>query len=252
MISLITKEWIINDIEAVLFDKDGTFVDLHFFWGKITEMRSLEVIKRFNLDENLLDNLCLELGYDRASRRMFSDGITALYSRSKIIDIFVERLKKYQVSTTKNEVEKIFDEVSEAFYENFSEYVKPIESAVNFIKKLYSNGVKLGIVTSDSLKSTKLTLRYFDWEYLFDVIVGRESSRFTKESGELTKLAIKELHVDSSKIVMIGDAPMDYISAQNSGVDSTILVSTGQVEKKELEKYSQFCVNSLDEIEVLS
>ena len=30
MISLITEDWRIDNIETVLFDKDGTFIDLHF------------------------------------------------------------------------------------------------------------------------------------------------------------------------------------------------------------------------------
>ena len=81
MISLKTKEWEINNIETIIFDKDGTFIDLHFFWGKMTELRAKEVIKKFNLNENLLSNLCLELGYDIKTQKMLNDGITALYSR---------------------------------------------------------------------------------------------------------------------------------------------------------------------------
>ena len=51
MISLKTKKWEINNIETILFDKDGTFIDLHHFWGKMTELRCLEIIKEFNLME---------------------------------------------------------------------------------------------------------------------------------------------------------------------------------------------------------
>ena len=46
MINLISKKWTLKNIDTVLFDKDGTFIDLHYFWGKMTEMRALEVIKR--------------------------------------------------------------------------------------------------------------------------------------------------------------------------------------------------------------
>ena len=47
MISLKTNKWQINNIDTVLFDKDGTFIDLHYFWGKMTEMRVSEIIKTF-------------------------------------------------------------------------------------------------------------------------------------------------------------------------------------------------------------
>ena len=46
---------------------------------------------------------------------------------------------------------------------------------------------------------------------------------------------------------MIGDAPMDYISAQKTGIESTILVATGQIDRQNLLKTSQYCINSLKE-----
>ena len=51
MINLKTEKWEINNIETILFDKDGTFVDLHYFWGRMTEMRAMEVIKHFYLND---------------------------------------------------------------------------------------------------------------------------------------------------------------------------------------------------------
>lgn len=59
MINLKTDNFEIDNIDTILFDKDGTFIDLHYFWGKMTEMRVLEIIKRFNLKEDLFSVLCL-------------------------------------------------------------------------------------------------------------------------------------------------------------------------------------------------
>ena len=49
---------------------------------------------------------------------------------------------------------------------------------------------------------------------------------------------------------MIGDAPMDYISAKNAGIERTILVATGQLDKKTLEETSLYTINSLKEIKL--
>jgi CDP-glycerol glycerophosphotransferase (TagB/SpsB family) len=62
------------------------------------------------------------------------------------------------------------------------------------------------------------TLKQFGWENLFDVVIGRESSNFTKESGEPTKLAIKKLNANPKRTIMIGDTPTDHISAKNAGI----------------------------------
>ena len=57
MIKIYSADWELDNIEAVLFDKDGTFIDLHYFWGKMTEMRAKEVIREFNLEVSLFEKI---------------------------------------------------------------------------------------------------------------------------------------------------------------------------------------------------
>lgn len=251
MISLKTPNWQIDNIETVLFDKDGTFIDLHYFWGQMTELRVQEIIDKFDLRQDLFSELCLCLGFDTKNYKMLPDGITAMYSRSKIIEFFKSDLEKFGIKISEKELEEIFDRVSVKFYQNMYEYTKPINSAIDFIKNLHSKGIKLGIVTSDSVESTKLTLKYLGWEYLFESVIGRESSPHTKESGEPTKLALKELCANPQTTIMIGDAPMDKISAQNAEIDKTILVATGQIEENELKNFSAFTITTLNYITII-
>ena len=250
MVSLKTKNWQIDNIETVLFDKDGTFIDLHYFWGKMTELRVQEIIKRFNLKVEDFEKLCLCLGYDISSGKMLSNGITALYSRSKIIEIFRGNLEEFGVFTTDEELAEIFDYVSENFYHDMVKYTKPIEPAVEFIKELHKKRVNLGVVTSDSVISTELTLKNFGWTDLFGVVVGRESSNETKESGALTKIALEKLSANPQTTIMIGDAPMDCISARNVGIDKTILIATGQIGIEELKQTSDFVTDSLIDVKI--
>ena len=203
MIKLITKDWTLENIETVLFDKDGTFIDLHFFWGKMTEMRALEVIKKFNLTESHFAPICEILGYDINSKKMYPDGITALYSRIKIIEIFRNKLEELGINATETEITDLFNIVANEFYKEIEKYTKPIDEAIELIKKLHSMGIKLGIVTSDSVESTKLTLKKYSWENLFDVVIGRESSTETKESGIPTKMALKKLNANPATTIMI-------------------------------------------------
>lgn len=251
MISLKSPNWQINNIDTILFDKDGTFIDLHYFWGKMTELRAEAVIKYTHIDYTMKPLLCSYLGYSLEKSKMQKNGITALYSRSQIIDIFSTDLKKHNIFLTKEELERIFDKVSNEFYKKMYNYIKPIDSAINFIKKVHKLGVKTGIVTSDTAESTILTLRFFGWEDLFSTIIGRESCANTKESGKPTLLALDHLNADSQNSLMIGDAPMDYISAKNAGIDKVILVATGQLSSDDLSKTTNFVVNSLDDLNII-
>lgn len=251
MVSLKNPNWVFENVETVLFDKDGTLIDLHYFWGKMTELRAKEVINRFNLPEEYFEKICLYLGFDINSGKMLSDGITALYSRVKIIAIFKENLKELGVNTTDLELAHIFDNVSEVFYQNMQEYTKPIDEALELVKSLRECGVKIGIVTSDSVESTRLTIKKFGWENLFDCAVGRECSTQTKESGALTLIALSQLDANSKTTVMIGDTPMDYWAAKNAGVERVILVASGQLTVSDLREFSSCVVENLGQVEVL-
>lgn len=248
MINVSTNDWTIKNIDTVLFDKDGTFIDLHYFWGKMTCLRAERIISEYGLNDTLFNELCFLLGYDVNKDRMDENGITALYSRSKIIEIFKNDLSKYGVNTTEKKLTELFDEVNIVFYKNINEYTKPINSAIDFIKRIKAHNIKTGIVTSDSAESAMLTLKHFNWENLFDVVIGRESSPYTKESGEPTKLALSKLSSVAETTLMTGDAPMDYISAKNAGIKNTILVASGQICKENLQKTTPYAVNSMKEL----
>lgn len=250
MINFSTKDWCIENIDTVLFDKDGTFVDLHYFWGKMTEFRVKEIIKRYSLNDNLFFDLCLYLGFDIEKQKMKEDGITALYSRIKVIEIFSNNLKEIEINAKNEEIAEVFDYVSKEFYKNIDDYIKPINSAVNLIKLLKSKNIKLGLITADSIESTKLTLKNLSLENIFDVIYARESCNETKESGMPASLALKDLNSSPSNTIMIGDTPSDNLCAKNANIEKTILVATGQMTKEMLMKSSQFSIDDLSELSV--
>ncbi len=248
MINLVSVDWKLENIDTVLFDKDGTFIDLHYFWGKMSEMRVEEIIRRYKLPLDLFEKLCLKLGYNVSTGRMLSDGITALYSRQIIIQIFCKDLNSFGVDLSESDLEAIFDCVSDMFYKDMVKYTKPIYAAIDFIKNLREKNIKTGVVTSDSVESTVLTLKHFGWENLFDVVIGRESTKETKESGVPVKLALQKMQSNPLNTIMVGDAPTDYFAAKNAGVDRTILVATGQLDKKSLTATSPYALDSLTDL----
>ena len=251
MISLKSREWVIENIETVIFDKDGTFVDLHHFWGKLSELRVQYIINKYKLKQELLSLLCLKLGYNLETKKMEENGITALYSRPQIISIFCLNLQDLGIKISEHELEKIFDSVSNEFNSYIEKYIKPIPEAINFIKQLQQSNIKLGIVTSDSVEATMLTLKHLKLESTFASVIGRESCSFKKESGEPTKIALSELNANPETTIMIGDAPMDYLAAKNAGINKTILVASGQICKENLLNTSEYVLNNLSELSIL-
>ena len=81
-ISLRTENWEINNIEAILFDKDGTFIDLHYFWGKMTELRAKKVLEFCPPKKITLEEICFILGYDLKTKKCYQMELQ-LYIREK-------------------------------------------------------------------------------------------------------------------------------------------------------------------------
>ena len=49
MINLKAKNFELNDIELIIFDKDGTITDSHYFWQEIINRRAKKICKKLSL-----------------------------------------------------------------------------------------------------------------------------------------------------------------------------------------------------------
>ena len=54
MINLKSKNFNLKNLELIIFDKDGTITDSHFFWIEIIKRRAKRICLEYNLDENML------------------------------------------------------------------------------------------------------------------------------------------------------------------------------------------------------
>ena len=94
MIALKTEKWKIEDIDFVIFDKDGTFIDIHKYWGRVVELRANAIIRYFNLSQNFYKPLCDVMGYDINSKKLPPDSPVGLYARGKVQEILLYFLIK--------------------------------------------------------------------------------------------------------------------------------------------------------------
>lgn len=248
MISLKTNDWKIANVEAILFDKDGTFIDVHLYWGEIIKRRIKAVTAFYSIDQLFFSSLCLSLGLDLEQNRLIAAGPIALLDRNAVINSLIARLKQLKIIVKKEDIEHLFKEVHQDFLPEVNNYIKLIPEAKDLFDRLKSTDVKCGVVTSDVKANTEAILEYLDLKKYFDIIIGKDDCTQAKKTGEPARVAVDRLAVDPLKTISVGDALMDYEMAKNGGLLGSILVATGQTPFEELQQYTKMVVCTLKDV----
>lgn len=115
------------------------------------------------------------------------------------------------------------------------ENVIPVFPGVyDFLSKIRTLGIKQGIVTSKLESSAMITIDLLDLGKYFDDMVFREATVRAKPFGDPLIEAARRLGVtDMKKVLYVGDALPDLLSAQDAGCDFA-LVGWTKMPKEEL------------------
>ena len=237
----------LGPIRAVLFDKDGTLIDSHSYWGEIIVQRAHEIISYYQLPDDKYLGICESMGLCSKSLRLTEKGPVALESRSVVVSHVVGHLQDIGVISSDRQVNQIFDKVSYEMNIKTLPRIQPIRTAISTMSDLLRLVVKLAIVTSDTESNALSFIRQTGFSESQIVIIGRDSCPHSKKTGFPAKYAASKLGVDISQCIVIGDAPMDHQMAVNSGA-LHLLVSTGQLSYETLRESTPLVVNSLTEI----
>jgi len=105
----------------------------------------------------------------------------------------------------------------------------------DMLSKIRSSGMKQGIVTSKRESSAMITIDLLDLNGYFDTRVFREATERAKPHGDPLIYAAKTMGItDMSRVLYVGDAVPDLLSARDAGADFA-LVSWTKMDREELE-----------------
>jgi len=250
MISLFSPHWRIDRIETILFDKDGTLIDSHIYWGRIIERRSRALIEMFGLKDEMYPLLCAEMGFSLEKKALLPEGPIALVSREKVIDILVEFLKQEGIPADFSRIDKLFIQVHSDFLKEINSYIRILPGVEDFLREIKSKRVKLAVVTTDSINNTREIMRFLGIDKYFDLLLGKEATLLPKISGKPALIALEQLKADADTAIAIGDTSMDITMAKQARLKAAVAVSLGQVSFEELNRETEYVVSGYNELKV--
>ena len=132
--------------------------------------------------------------------------------------------------------QRLVDAYIEYNHKRLAENAIPIFPGIyDMLTKIRSLGISQGVVTSKREYPAMLTINFLDLNGYFDTKVFREATERAKPHGDPLIHAAKTMGItDMSRVLYVGDAVPDLLSARDAGADFA-LVGWTKMNREELE-----------------
>jgi len=205
-------------IKHICFDLDGTLVDSKETILESTKAALNQLKISYSISEDVFNNL--------------------------IGKHFVDIFREIRIDVT--DFEK-FISIYKSLYFDFidlSRLYPGVEEILNHLKK---NKIKISLLTTKVQEQAEKILDHVNLRSSFDYVMGRRDRITHKPSPEPLLLICKELEVEPSATLMVGDTELDIQCGKNAGAQ-TCGVLFGYRTREQIEKEKpEYIISSLNE-----
>jgi phosphoglycolate phosphatase len=225
-------------IRGVLFDKDGTLIDVTGTWVPVYR----EVLAELMTSEPAeIDAIMAKAGYDPATGGFRAGSILAGGTTRQLIDVWWPGL----TSAEADEKLRILD----IDYGNVAiKHLKPLMSLEPVLRELHQLGLKLGVATNDTEVSARNHMIELGVVDLFGIIIGADSVTRPKPAGDMIHAFAEATQFAPAEIAMVGDNPHDIEAARAGGAGLAIGVLSGNAAHGDIAHLADYTLASIAEL----
>lgn len=245
MVNLQVNNKRLNDIELVIFDRDGTLIELYHYWAQMVGKRADLICRQYGLDDAHKNKLMFEMGIDVANKRLRPEGPVGIKKREIVMQAAIDYLLLQGIRNSFDACVDIFKEVDRTTENDLAGLIKPMKGALELIDRLHKFGCKMAIATTDKTERAKLSMDFLGFTDKFDYIIGADAVAHSKPAPDMVTLILAELNVDKDRAVIVGDAVTDIEMGRNSGLKASIAVCTGITPRQRLEQLTEIVVDDI-------
>ncbi len=221
----------IKDPKLVLFDKDGTIIDIHHYWASMIQFRAEHIVEQYAKDradsDEIKSRLMDEMGVDLDCGRMKPQGPVGIKPRSYIAKVASDVMNRYGVSVNTDQIESLFAEVDIQTSLNMKPLLKLLPGVRSLLDSLNACGISSAIVSVDIADRAEKAVTVLGLESYFDFIIGGDLVEHVKPAPDMAILAMNKNGVLPESTVVIGDHPVDIKMGQGAGIELNIGVLNG-------------------------
>ena len=181
----------LNNIEAVIFDLDGTLVDSMWLWREI----DVEYLSKFGIE--VPDDLQQDV-----------EGM----SFSETAQYFKERFN------LPDPIEVIKAQWNQMAWDKYGNEVPLKKGVLEFLEELRRRGIKTGIATSNSKELVEHVLKSLNITQYFDSVRTSCEAKKGKPAPDIYLLVAKDLQVDPKDCLVFEDLALGIMAGKSAGM----------------------------------
>lgn len=234
-----------ENIQAIVFDKDGTLANSESFLRSLAQRRARLIDAQIpGVQEPLL------MAFGVEGDRINPGGLMAVGSRS---DNEIAAAA-YVAETGRGWIESL-EIVHSAFAEadkylpQKANHTPPISGVVDLLQTLSKYSLKLGILSSDTTNQVQDFLQTYRLESYFHGLFGVDEYK-SKSDSQLLQQLFSTLSVSPGQTMMIGDSQLDLQIANQAEMAGFIAVVNGWTTPPQLPG-AAVTINHFDQVRIL-
>lgn len=251
MVDLVVNDDRISNIELIIFDKDGTLMDLYAYWASMIDLRVSFAQDELGLTEDQKKDVMYEMGVDLKSGALRPTGPVGLKKREVVMQAMISALQRNGFSGKEDLCKSAFTNADRISIDRLPLIIKPVKGMMELLTALKKKNCKLAIATTDKTERAKLAVRFLGIQDKIDMVVGEDMVPNYKPSPDMVNLILEKLSVKKENAVMVGDAVTDVEMGSNANLAASIGVLSGLTSREKLLEKTKYIVRDISRIEVL-
>lgn len=250
MASLYLDDKVLPDIDLLIFDKDGTLMDVHRYWSTMIAWRAELICRRLGLGPRHQAGLIDSMGVIPGGHRIKPQGPVGIKKREVVMAAAVEYLQMSGLGAQGALCEGIFTEVDELSLSRLKEIIQPLPGLQRLMAAITASGCRAAVATTDRGHRAHLALEHLGLTTSMAMVVGADAVVKPKPDPEMIQLILGELQVPARRAVMVGDAPSDVQMGLSAGLRASIAVASGLTPEEELRRLTPHVLPDISHLKI--
>ena len=252
MLNLSTNSETCEDIDLMIFDKDGTLFQLYPYCQKMVFQRTNAICDILNNHDPQLKNwLIKEMGVDLKNQKIFPEGPIGVYPKYYAMDLIFEKMTAKGYEIDKDQIKEAYANADQVI--NTVNYLKdalvPVEGMIEFIEAAGTK-CQMAIFSNDMTERLKDTLEIFNIGKYFDHILGGDLVEKQKPDPMGILMIMDKLNVSPGKTAFFGDSKFDVESGKRAKCKYIFGVLSDISDEQFLKSNQTILINNFNQITI--